>query len=34
MTENTCWECLDLIFRKTVDEWPLKKHQGLLIYVS
>jgi len=21
MTENKCWEGLDLIFRKTVDAW-------------
>jgi hypothetical protein len=21
MTENTCWEGLDLIFRKTAEQW-------------
>jgi hypothetical protein len=28
LIENKCWEGLDRIFRKTVDVWTLKGHQG------
>jgi len=31
MTENTCWDALYLIFRKTVDVLTLRWHQGHLI---
>ena len=34
MTENTCWEGLDLIFRKFVDERTLREHKGRSIAVS
>jgi|AntAceMinimDraft_5_1070358.scaffolds.fasta_scaffold165874_1 hypothetical protein len=34
MTENRSWGCLDLIFRKTVDIWTQRRHQGRLISES
>jgi hypothetical protein len=31
MTEHTCWEGLDLVFRNTVDVWTKRGHQCRLI---
>jgi hypothetical protein len=30
MTENTCWEGLELIFRKAVDVRTQREHKGRL----
>jgi hypothetical protein len=34
MTEHTCWEGLDLIFRKSVDMWTQRGDPGFLVAVN